>query len=262
MKILILLGSGRRNGNTDQLAGLVKMHLQAEAAQRQVALEVETVSLSQQDLQFCRGCRICYDRGEEHCPVKDPVLEIKSKMLGADGIIMASPVYVDDVSGVIKTFIDRLCHVCHRPQFAGKVGYVLATTGDSRTSKTLETMALAMRTWGFHMAGQAGFKMGALMKSEATRARFDSQAETAARQIFRAIHEEHYKTPSFFSLMMFKIQQMSWKQKGEPGTLDYRYWEQRGWFDPKVTFYIPHRAGRLKVGLARLTGLVVAKIMA
>lgn len=262
MKILVLIGSYRRNGNTDQITGLIKEHLQKEAEHQSTSLEIETVYLGQQNLQFCHGCRTCYDRGEENCPVKDSLLDIKAKMLASDGLVLASPVYVDDVSGITKNFIDRLCHVCHRPQFAGKIAYLVTTTGSSRVGKTLDTMKLALRTWGFQVVGQSGYKMGGLMKREDTRALFDAQARQAARKLFRAIAQRQWLKPSFYSLMVFKIQQMSWKAKGQPGTLDYRYWEQQGWFDPKRTFYIPHDASLLKVTLARLTGVVIGKIMA
>ncbi|HEX3049569.1 MAG TPA: flavodoxin family protein [Aggregatilineaceae bacterium] len=262
MKILVLLGSYRRNGNTDQLTGLIKEHLQQEAEQRNIPLEIETIYLGQQNLQFCRGCRICYDRGEEHCPLKDDLLAIKAKMLAADGVLMASPVYVDDVSGITKSFIDRLCHVCHRPQFAGKTAYVIATTGSSRTGKTLDTMKMALRVWGFNIAGQSGYKMGALMKREDTRAQLDARAARDAHQLFQSIVQKRYNSPSFYSLMMFKIQQSSWQTKGEPGTVDYQYWQEQGWFDPRHTFYFPHQANAFKVALARLTGTVIGKFMA
>ncbi|RPJ38570.1 MAG: flavodoxin family protein [Chloroflexi bacterium] len=262
MKILVFVGSYRSNGNTDRLTGLVKEHLQKEAQAHQVALEIETIYLGHINLQYCRGCRICYDRGEEHCPVKDDVLSLKEKMLAADGILLASPVYVDDVSGIAKTFIDRLCHVCHRPQFGGKVAYLVATTGGTRTGKTLDTLKMAVRTWGYHVAGQSGFKMGALMKREDTRALFDARAAQAARRFFQAIYHQAFRKPSFFSLMVFKIQQMGWKKEGVPGTIDYRHWEERGWFDPKQTFYYPHAAPRLKVALARLAGVIIGKFVA
>ena len=262
MKILVLMGSNRCNGNTDQLTGLMKDHLQQEAEQHQIALEIETIYLGKQNLQFCQGCRACYDQGEDHCPLKDDLLAIKAKLLAADGIILASPVYVDDVSGITKNFIDRLCHVCHRPQFAGKSAYLLATSGGSRTGKALETMQMALRTWGFYIVGQSGHKMGALMKREDTRAQFDAQAARAAKQLFTAIHRGSYRRPDFFSLMMFKIQQTAWQTEGDRGTLDYRYWEQQGWLDSGRTFFIPHEANALKVALARMTGVVIGRLMA
>lgn len=261
MYVVFLIGSYRRNGNTDQITGLIKEHLEEEAAKSQTPIVIETIYLGQQNLQFCRGCRICYDRGEEHCPVKDDLLAIKAKIAAADGILMASPVYVDDVSGITKNFIDRLCHVCHRPQFVGKAATVAATTGGSRTSKTIETMRMALQTWGFHVVGGSGFKMGGLMRKSDTRARFDAQAARIAREFFHAISHQSWTTPAFISLLMFKVQQMAWQKETETDTLDYQYWQQQGWLDPKRTFYFPHKAEWLKVSLARLSGAVIGRLM-
>lgn len=76
-------------------------------------------------------------------------------MKAADAIILASPVYVDDVSGITKNWIDRLAHVCHRPEFYGKYAYLLSTTGASSTRHTLRTMNAPMY-WGFTIIGRAG----------------------------------------------------------------------------------------------------------
>jgi len=262
MKILTLIGSLRHHGNTEQILDLIQENLILEAERVKEPLEIETIYLGQQEIHFCRGCRICYDRGAELCPLKDDVPALEAKMLAADGILMASPVYVDDVSGLMKTFIDRLCHVCHRPELAGKVGYVVATTGRSRTSKTLATMSLALRTWGVHLAGQAGYVMGALMTPTETRKKFADSAARDARRFFTAIYRQSYLNPSFISLMMFKIQQASWRSRTRRDSLDYHYYVEQGWFEPGCTFYIPHRAGWVKVVLARLTGRVVQRMMA
>lgn len=262
MKILVLIGSQRRHGNTEQMTDLISEALTKEAERVKEPLGIETVYLGQQEIHFCRGCRICYDRGEEHCPLMDDVPVLEEKMLAADGILMASPVYVDDVSGLVKTFIDRLCHVCHRPELAGKVGFVVATTGRSRTSKTLATMSLALRTWGVHLAGQSGYVMGALMKPEETRARYAESAARDAQRFFTAIYQQSYRNPSFLSLMVFKIQQESWRTRTPKDSLDYRYYVEKGWFESDCTFYFPHRAGWIKVALARLSGGIIQRLVA
>jgi multimeric flavodoxin WrbA len=261
MKILFLIGSYRRNGNTDQLTRLIKEHLKQEADNSQTPLEIETIYLGQENIGFCRGCRICYDRGGEFCPMKDDIHMIKAKMVEADGILLASPVYVDDVSGITKNFIDRLCHVCHRPQFAGKIAYIIATTGGTRAGKTLSTMKLALRTWGFHVVGQSAFTMGALMPRAETKSKFDLQTRQVAQNLFTAILHRKYLHPSFYELMVFKIQQMSWLMKGVPGTIDYEYWEKNGWFNPHRTFLIPIETSWLKIKLARATGVVISKFV-
>ncbi len=262
MKILALIGSYRKNGNTSQVVGLVCDALQAEAARTGASLEIETLYLGHLDIGACRGCRTCFDRGEDKCPLKDDLLAVKAKMKAADGILVATTVYVDDVSGITKTWIDRLAHVCHRPEFAGKCAYLLATVGGSPTSHTLGTLRLALSTWGFHIIGKAGFKTGALMKAEEMKARQAVKAEKIARHIYQAVAVCSWARPSFMSLFMFKIQQRSWQGAGRSpargDTLDYAYWRDQGWTDPTRDFYIPHEASRVKVFLACLAGSLIA----
>ncbi len=254
MKILVCNGSYRTKGNTARLISLLEEQIQHEGERTGEPLDLETVSLGHLHIEPCRGCRICFDRGEEHCPLKDDLLEIKAKMIAADAIILASPVYVDDVSGITKNWIDRLAHICHRPQFFGKYAYLLATTGESSTSHTLRTMN-ALMYWGFTVVGRAGFKTGALSKREEINARYSAKIQQIAREIFKATQQK--AAPSFFSFMVFKIQQIGWK-KCDPDSIDYHYWRQNGWLDPRRTFYIPHSANWLKVRLARLAGSALA----
>ena len=258
MKILALIGSYRKNGNTSQVVGLVCESLQAEAARAGVSLEIETLYLGHLNIGACRGCRVCFDRGEDKCLLKDDLLSVKAKMKAADAVLVATPVYVDDVSGATKTWIDRLAHVCHRPEFAGKCAYLLATVGSTPTNRTLGTLRLALSTWGFHISGKAGFKTGALMNPDEMQARHAGQAASVARCFFQDIHGRAWARPSFMSLFMFKIQQRAWQRTARRDTLDYAYWSGHGWTDPARDFYIPHEASRVKVFLARLAGALIA----
>jgi multimeric flavodoxin WrbA len=262
MKILVLIGSYRKNGNTDQVTELIKTELKIAADQNGESVDVETIFLGHQQLAPCRGCRVCFDRGEEKCPLRDDLLAIKAKMKAADGLLIASPVYVDDVSGITKTWIDRLAHVCHRPEFAGKSAYLVVTVGSSPTRHALQTLHLALSTWGFHIVGQAGFKTGALMKPEVMIAQNQEKAADIARRFYQALRTRESARPSFFSLMMFKIQQLAWqKRSNNPDTVDYRYWDNQGWLSPQRDYYIAHQASALKVTLARLFGALIARFV-
>lgn len=261
MKILALVSSYRRRGNTARIVEMIEAQLEALAARRNEALKLETLYLGHLNIQMCRGCRTCFDRGEDACPLKDDVPVVRAKMDEADAIIVASPVYVNDVNGVAKNWIDRLAYVCHRPAFAGKCAYLVATVADSPTSHTLRTMNMALRTWGFHIVGQAGFKMGALMPQTEMENRYDEKTARVAQAVFDGVSRRNHLRPSFLSLMIFRIQQGAWQQKVAEGTLDYAYWKGQGWFDPDRTFYIEHQASPLKVALARLTGAVVARLV-
>jgi multimeric flavodoxin WrbA len=261
MKILALVSSYRKRGNTARIAQMIEGHLEAIAARHNESLELDTLYLGHLDIGLCRGCRTCFDRGEEKCPLKDDLPAIKAQMDAADGIILASPVYVNDVSGIAKNWMDRLAYVCHRPRFAGKCVYLVTTVAGGPTNHTLRTMNTAVLSWGCHIVGQAGYKMGALMAQEEMESRYQEATARVARALFDAIAQERFLQPSFLSLMTFKIQQLSWQQE-PPGSFDYEYWRDQGWFEPHRTFYIEHRASPVKVALARLTGAVLARFVA
>jgi multimeric flavodoxin WrbA len=260
MKIVTIIGSHRKKGNTARVVGLIEEQLQKEAAQAGESLDIETIFLGHQDIGLCRGCRVCFDRGEEHCPLKDDLLAIKARMLAADGLIVASPVYVDDVSGTTKNWIDRLAHVCHRPEFAGRAAYLVVTTGSSPTGHALRTLRTAMLTWGFYVAGEAGFKTGALMPQQELEARYRHAAGRGAHKFFCAVHERRFARPTFLSLMTFRIQQLAYQQV-DRDSIDFKYWRSQGWLEPQRTFYVDHQVNPVKLALARLTGAALARFV-
>ena len=186
MYILAIVGSQRKKGNTARLVQMIGAELEALAERAGQPLVFETLYLGDLDVHPCRGCRSCFDRGEAKCPERDDMPAIKAKMDAADGLLLASPVYVDDVSGLVKTWMDRLAYLCHRPGFAGKCAYPVATVGGSPTRHTLRTMNGALLTWGYHLAGQTGLKMGALTPADEM-ARFRPEAARVAGRLFGAI---------------------------------------------------------------------------
>ncbi|HEX2981288.1 MAG TPA: flavodoxin family protein, partial [Anaerolineaceae bacterium] len=251
MKTLTLIGSQRKNGNTAQAVQLILDELNALAERHQVPFENETVFLSDLQIGYCRGCRACFDRGEAFCPVHDDFPALKAKLRAADAVIVASPVYIADVSGQVKTWMDRMAHVNHRPEFAGKCAYAVTTVGSYPSKHSLDTLLTALRAWGFYVAGKSEFIMGARMQPEETRARFGAQAKRAAASLFSAVHERKFARPSLVGLIYFSMQQRFWQQTTDRDTIDYRYWHERGWVDPACSYYFPHKAGPIKVALAR-----------
>ncbi|MBN1875270.1 MAG: flavodoxin family protein [Anaerolineae bacterium] len=260
MNILALVSSYRKKGNTARIVQMIVAHLDAMAERHNESLTFETLYLGDMDLQMCRGCRTCFDQGEEKCPLKDDIPAIKAKIDAADGIIFASPVYVDDVNGIAKNVLDRLAYLCHRPGFAGKCAFPLVTVGSSPTHHALRTLNGALLTWGFHLVGQAGFKMGALMPQAEVGSRFQSETAKVAEKLFRAVVQQQAQRPSWISLIVFKVQQLAW-QREPPDSYDYAYWKAQGWLDPSCTFYVQPRASRVKVALARLVGVVAARVL-
>mgnify|MGYP005762896261 FL=1 len=98
-KILIVQGGGRPKGNTAQLVQAF-----AEGA-KDAGHTVETVSLLKQEVKGCLGCNAC--RYGKPCIQKDSFNEMVPRILEADLIVFASPLYFWTVSSKIKAFIER-----------------------------------------------------------------------------------------------------------------------------------------------------------
>lgn len=257
MKIISLVSSYRKNGNTERVVRLFEEQILLTADEFHVPVEFERISLGHADIKICRGCRACFDKGEEKCPLKDDLLAIRDKILEADGIIAASPVYVEDINGIMKNWIDRMAFLCHRQAFAGKTALAITTSGGASSNHALNTMKRALISWGVQVAGQGKFRTGSLMKTEEIKARHQNKTSKAADHFFRAIKKECV-IPSFYSLVVFKVYQSYWHKSKKKNTYDFAYWQNKGWIEPRSTFYIAHKANWIKVKLARLVGGIVA----
>jgi multimeric flavodoxin WrbA len=124
MKILAINGSPRTiRSNTRRLARFV-LDGAAEAG-----AETDMIDLCDLRVTPCTACEACTLNGI--CVNDDDVPAVIDRMKEADGIIFASPVYIDNISGQMKIFFDRLADAIHYQLLAGKYGCSVATTHTS-----------------------------------------------------------------------------------------------------------------------------------
>lgn len=109
-KIVILVGSTRRNGNTDLLSQAF-----AKGAMEN-GNEVETISVADHKVAPCKGCNVCFEKDGHECIQRDDMAEIYYKLQSADILVIASPVYFYGISAALKAIIDRL-HTPMRDDF-------------------------------------------------------------------------------------------------------------------------------------------------
>jgi multimeric flavodoxin WrbA len=100
-KILIFMGSPRREGNSTILAQQVAAGAEAAGA------EVESFFLHGMNVRPCDACDACRGKTETDCVLDDDMKDIFPKLRQADGIVIASPIYWFTVSGQTKLFMDR-----------------------------------------------------------------------------------------------------------------------------------------------------------
>ena len=99
-KVIVISTSLRHGSNSDMLAEQFIEGVKATGN------EVEKVSLAGKNIQFCKGCMACQKLGR--CVIKDDVNDIMAKVLEADVVAWATPIYYYEMSGQMKTLIDRM----------------------------------------------------------------------------------------------------------------------------------------------------------
>ena len=100
MKILMINGSPRKNGNTAIALKEMGQIFQMEG------IETETVQIGNQNIRGCIACYSCKKNGK--CVFDDMVNEVAPKFQEADGLVIASPVYFGSANGTLVSFLDRL----------------------------------------------------------------------------------------------------------------------------------------------------------
>jgi len=136
-RVVAVLGSPRRKGNCAAVVSAALAELEARGA------EVELIHLSAHDIKYCMGHDDCDDR--ERCALRDDAPALLERAFAAEGLILASPVYADDVTGQMKVFIDRACHPYVRGRRLDARTIGLVTVADSTgLDDTLATFKRAL----------------------------------------------------------------------------------------------------------------------
>ena len=105
MKVLILNGSPKPNGNTS--IALAEM----EKVFEKEGIETELIHVGNKDIRGCIACGTCYEKGK--CVFDDIVNEIAPKFETADGLVAASPVYYASANATLIAVLDRLFYSTH-----------------------------------------------------------------------------------------------------------------------------------------------------
>ena len=101
VKILTLMGSPRHEGNT---AAILKMFEERMSSEHQV----ERVNLTDLSVTGCRACLACRGNTEAHgCVLQDDAIKLLEKMIAADAIVYATPLYMWGVASDLRAFMER-----------------------------------------------------------------------------------------------------------------------------------------------------------
>ena len=123
-RVIVISTSLRRGSNSDMLAE------RFAAGAKNAGHEVEKLTLVGKDIQFCRGCMACQKLGR--CVIQDDVNAIMARVLESDVVVWATPIYYYEMSGQMKTLIDRM-NAMYEQDYRFRDVYLLTTAAEDET---------------------------------------------------------------------------------------------------------------------------------
>lgn len=127
-KSVLIISTSLRNGSNSAL-------LAEEFARgaREMGHTVEEIGLDGHELRFCRGCLACQGKQDGHCVMQDNADAIVQKMAKADVLVFATPIYFYEMSGQMKTLLDRT-NPLFPVDYTFRDIYLLTTAADKEES--------------------------------------------------------------------------------------------------------------------------------
>lgn len=249
-KVTAVVGAARRKHTHEAVRGFL------DQLEELGGVETEIVRLSDHRVETCRGCKACFERGEEFCPFKDDDRDaLIERMTLSDGVVFASPNYSFQVSGMMKVFLDRLGFVFHRPRFHGRAFTSVVAQGVYGGDKIVKYLDFVGRGLGFSVVRGSVHKAFEPM-TDKERAKRDRALAKQAMRFHRRLWMPEGRAPSLLELFIFRYARTSMGVELDECSRDWRYYAEKGWFDSD--YYYPTRLGPLK----KLTGRLVDSFFA
>lgn len=206
-------------------------------------IDFEYVFLSDFRLEFCRGCKVCFAKGEEYCPAKDDRDVLLEKIENSDGVILATPTYAYQVTARMKNFLDRTAYINHRPKYFGKTCTTIITHGlPYGGGGVLKYLSFAAENLGFKVT--KGCSITAL----------DPITPNQKKKLIREIKKASVRfynelgrplqPPSYLRLIGFRFARANIRNSLTENSRDYRYYKEKGCFESD--YFYPTSLGPLK----------------
>ena len=135
--VLVISTSLRGNSNSDILAERLA------AGARDAGHRVESIRLKGKDIRFCTGCLAC--QKTQKCVQQDDAAGIAEKVKNADTLVFATPIYYYEMSGQMKTLLDRM-NPLYASDYRFRRVYMLSTAAEEEVS-TPERAVGGLRGW-------------------------------------------------------------------------------------------------------------------
>jgi multimeric flavodoxin WrbA len=217
MKVLLISSSPHKEKSSTFL--LAKEVLKGLAKE---GVDYEVIHLADLRIFFCKHCEDCHKK-ILRCSLKDDVGLILKKMLEADGIIFATPNYINQVTASMKALFDRSVHFIHCKRLLGKYIAGVVSSGSGQNQEVLDYLKFYAHTCGAQYCGGVS-----------SIRQFDEKQKEEAFNLGRKLGadiKEKHSYPEQIKLIeagkehfsqIIKLRKNEWQE-------EYRYWQDRGW---------------------------------
>jgi len=218
MRITGIIASPRgKKGNTYPLLEAALKGAEDEGSKTKI------IDLTKNRINYCKGCLKCCKSGK--CVIKDDYQDIYSELMKSDGIILASPNYINSVSGQMKTFFDRMVDPIHCQMFDGKYGLSISTAGGSGADEVSEYMNQTLQVLGASTTGSVGMVIAEAKEGSKP---WEKRAYKEGKNLASAIkkREEYPEQEEFHKYMQERMENLILANKKE-WKHEYKYLKKK-----------------------------------
>lgn len=185
-------------------------------------VKIEIIHLCDFKINFCLHLEKCHKR-IMGCPIRDGVKIVLRKMLDADGIILASPNYINQITASMKALFDRSSHFIHCKQLLGKYVAGVVSSGSGHDKEVLDYIKYYANTCGAQYSGGVSSAASAIKEKS-------GESVELGRKIISDIREKRAypdqidvieKGKQHFGAVI-RARKDDWKE-------EYQYWLDKGW---------------------------------
>jgi len=212
MKNILLINASNRKKNTYNLLSSIETILKNNG------FTTELITLNDYKIDFCRGCEYCVLKGE--CFIKDDSRKIMDKIKECDGLVIGTPVYLNNMTGILKAFIDRTSSWFHRTEVAQKPILLLANTKGSGLKNTLNSIEETLIQWGVCLCGTIS-RNGRSLKNPI-------KEKEVSKFIKLVMSDGLGYSPSFKEIYTYNTQRTLARNVFP---VDKAYWEKKDWIN-------------------------------
>jgi multimeric flavodoxin WrbA len=224
--ILIIHASPRSNGCSSTIARNI--------AKKFEGASLLEINLHKENLPYCNGCLNCVKKSIESCPHSDKTIAMRDKMLKADLIIVATPVYILHMTGQLKTFIDHYPSIflMHRPEKSmfSKQLIIVTTAAGPVCKQTLKEISGIFTQFGISRIYKLGFAVASPSYNSIKKDKLleiEKQCDRVIRKVKKNIFKPKVSLKIRFNFLIYKMVQ----KKFPASEADSKCWNENDWFN-------------------------------